>query len=53
MLTIETKKGEKKIIKKECTLRIKLNKEIVEVDGALLVGRPEKRIKKTIPKKRV
>lgn len=53
MLTIETNKGEKKIIKKGCTLKIKLNKEVVEIDGALLVGRPEKRIKKKVPKKRV
>ena len=53
MLTIETKNGDKKVIKSECVLKLWLPKEVVEVDGKLLVGSPEKRIKKSIPKKRV
>ena len=53
MLVIETSKGEKKVIKSQCTFKIFIPKGAVEVDGRLLVGRPEKRIKKTIRKKRV
>ncbi len=53
MLTIKTKKGEKKIIKRECTLKIKTDKGIVKIEGTLLSGNPEKRIKKSIPKKRI
>jgi len=46
MLILETSKGIRKIIKSEVKMRIKLNKEKLEVDGKLLVGRPEDRIKK-------
>jgi ribonuclease P protein subunit POP4 len=53
MLTIETKKGDKKVIKSECTFVFHLPNALVEVDGSLLVGSPEKRIKKSVPKKRV
>lgn len=43
-LLIETKKGMKKLVKKNIT--IKLEKEGVKIKGSLLVGRPEDRIKK-------
>ncbi len=50
-LTIETKKGEKKVIKKLCTFIFTLpDGTKVKVDGKLLVGRPEDRIKKKIPR---
>ncbi len=53
MLVIKTEKGEKKVIKKGCTFKIHIPKKVVEVEGLLLVGKPEKRIKKTFRKKRV
>ena len=46
MLTIKTKKGKKRIIKSEVVLKMKANKKIYEVNGKLLVGRPEERLKK-------
>ncbi|PIN86496.1 ribonuclease P protein component 1 [Candidatus Woesearchaeota archaeon CG10_big_fil_rev_8_21_14_0_10_44_13] len=46
MITISTKKGSKKLIKEE--IRIKLLREKITIDGKLLVGRPEDRIKKKI-----
>lgn len=46
MLTIDTEKGLKKLIKKE--IRMKLMKEKTTINGELLVGRPEDRIKKKI-----
>ena len=46
MLVIETKTGEKRLPKKECTFLFFLKDEDVEVNGALLVGKPEERIKK-------
>ncbi len=50
MLIIENEKGEeKKIPKKECVFVFTLpDKTKVEVDGKLLVGRPEDRIKKKL-----
>jgi len=46
-LKIETKNGEKTVIKKNCVFIFALpNKVKVQVDGKLLVGRPEDRIKK-------
>jgi ribonuclease P protein subunit POP4 len=46
-LKIETKNGEKTVIKKNCVFIFTLpNKVKVQVDGKLLVGRPEDRIKK-------
>lgn len=51
-LKIETKEGNEKIVPKaNCTFVFTLpNKLKVEVDGKLLVGRPEDRIKKKLPK---
>jgi len=46
-LKIETKAGEKTVIKENCVFVFTLpNKQKVEVDGKLLVSRPEDRIKK-------
>jgi len=46
-LKIETGKGEKLIPKKNCIFIFTLpNKTKVQVDGSLIVGRPEDRIKK-------
>jgi ribonuclease P protein subunit POP4 len=52
MLTIMTDEGEKKVAKKGSHFLLSLPNEKVEIDGELLEGAPEKRIKKTIPKKR-
>lgn len=50
-LKIETKRGEKIIPKRNCTFLFTLpDKTKVMVDGKLLVGRPEDRIKKKIPR---
>jgi len=51
MLKIETKKGEK-LIPKDITIFIfKLpNGTKVQVDGKILIGRPEDRIKKKLPR---
>lgn len=52
MLKIRTKEGEKLVEKSTCTFRISLpSGKKVEVDGRLLVGRPEERIKKKLLKK--
>jgi ribonuclease P protein subunit POP4 len=51
MLVIETKKGEKKVEKKSCVFVFKLpNGKRVEVEGWVIVGRPEDRIKKKLPR---
>jgi len=50
-LRIETKGGEKTVIKENCVFIFTLpNKQKVEVDGKLLVSRPEDRIKKKLPR---
>ena len=50
MLRLETRKKEKLVPKKNCVFVFKLpSGERVEVEGKLLVGRPEDRIKKKIP----
>jgi ribonuclease P protein subunit POP4 len=50
-LKIETTKGEKTISKSNCVFVFTLpDKKKVEVDGKLLVSRPEDRIKKKLPK---
>jgi len=50
-LRIETKGGEKTAIKKKCVFIFTLpDKQKVEVDGKLLVSRPEDRIKKKLPR---
>jgi ribonuclease P protein subunit POP4 len=46
LIVLATEKGEKKILKKEVTLKIKINEEEIQVDGNVLVGKPEERIKK-------
>jgi len=46
MIKILTERGEKKIPKAECTFRIKLDDVYVDIDGKILVARPEERIKK-------
>lgn len=46
MLIMETKKGNKNIIKSEVKIRLKMEGKIFDVDGKILVGRPEDRIKK-------
>lgn len=38
----------KKIIKSQCTLKMKINKKNTEIKGEVLVGRPEDRIKKRL-----
>ncbi len=45
-ITVKTKKGLKRLIKKNITITIK--KQKVKIKGSLLVGRPEDRIKKKI-----
>ncbi len=50
-LRIETKGGEKTVIKENCVFIFTLpNNQKVEVDGKLLVSRPEDRIKKKLPR---
>ncbi len=46
MLTMKTKEGKKKIIKSEVILKMKVKGKNYEVNGKILVGRPEERIKK-------
>jgi ribonuclease P protein subunit POP4 len=51
MLMIETPKGEKSLAKEDCTFSFHLSSgEWVKVQGSLLVGRPEDRIKKRLRK---
>ena len=50
-LVIETPKGEKRVEKKSCVFVFTLpDNTKVEVEGKLIVGRPEDRIKKKFPK---
>ncbi len=50
-LKVETRKGVKTLIKKECVFVFTLpDGTKVMVDGKLLVGRPEDRIKKKLPR---
>ena len=46
LLKIKTSKGEKRILKKQVTLKLPYKSKILEVQGKLLVGRPYERIKK-------
>ncbi|MFH8080633.1 MAG: ribonuclease P protein component 1 [Candidatus Aenigmatarchaeota archaeon] len=51
MIEIEAKDGVKKVQKKGTIFIFRLpNGKRVEVDGSLLVGRPEDRIKKKLPR---
>lgn len=45
-IVIETEKGEKRLLKAQNKFAFKLNKKMVLVEGKLLLGRPEERIKK-------
>lgn len=45
-LTIQTNNGEKKLIKDTITIKMKHNNKTYEINGKLLVNRPEERIKK-------
>lgn len=45
-LTIKQKDKMKKIIKNQAIFNFKVGEKIVQVDGKLLVGRPEDRLKK-------
>lgn len=45
-LTIETGKGEKKLMKSQNRFMFMVNRKKVVVEGKLLQGRPEERIKK-------
>lgn len=46
LLHVETEKGVKKIIKDHVTVRLRFKEKTLEINGKLLVGRPEERIKK-------
>lgn len=46
MFTVEVKGKMKRIIKDQVTLKVAFNSHNYKVDGRLLVGRPEDRIKK-------
>lgn len=45
-LLIETKNKNKRILKRQATFNIRLKDYIVQVEGKLLLGQPEDRIKK-------
>lgn len=45
-LVIEQKNKVKKLLKDQITINIKFPKKIIQVNGKLLLGRPEDRIKK-------
>lgn len=50
-LTIRTGKGPKSLVKGQCVFRFLLQAgDLVRVDGKVLVGRPEDRIKKKLKK---
>ena len=52
MLLLRTAKGEKLVEKSVCAFRINLpNGKKVDVNGKLLLGRPEERIKKKLPQR--
>ncbi len=38
----------KRIIKSQCIFKMKINKKTVEINGKVLVGKPEDRVKKQI-----
>ena len=48
MLVIESNNHIKRIIKNQVKLKMKINKKRLIIDGKLLVGRPEERLKKKI-----
>lgn len=46
LLLIQSKKGVKKVLKDQVTLTMKFNSKKIQVEGKLLVGKPEDRLKK-------
>jgi len=46
LFLIQTKKGEKKVLKDQITMELKVNNKKVQVDGKEFVGQPEDRLKK-------
>jgi len=46
MLIIQSNNQIKKIIKDQVTLELKMNNKLMQIDGKLLTGRSEERIKK-------
>ena len=48
MFTISTQRKEKKLIKHNVTLRVSIKGKTYDIDGSLLVGRPEDRLKKRV-----
>lgn len=46
MLIIQSNNKIKKIIKDQVTIELKMNNKLMQIDGKLLVGRSEERIKK-------
>ena len=45
-IVIQTKQGKKRLIKKNIIIEVIFNKKRIRIDGKLLAGRPEERIKK-------
>jgi len=46
MLVLETADGEKKLVKEQVVLRMRVGRKVVEVDGKSLVGKGYERVKK-------
>lgn len=46
MLVIETSKGKKRLMKGNITIVVVFDKKRIKIEGRLLVGRPEDRIKR-------
>ena len=53
MFIIETNGNKIKVVKEQSTFMFYLPNKNVKIEGSLLIGRPEKRMKKLLPKKRV
>ena len=47
-LVIETEKGKKRVIKQNAVFEFKFGKQRIRIDGKLLIGRPEERLKRKI-----
>ena len=45
-ITIKTNKGKKMLLKNNIKIETKVKNKKIEIDGKLLVGRPEDRVKK-------
>jgi ribonuclease P protein subunit POP4 len=46
MLILQTKNGRKKLIKEQNTIEFKMGNKKIRINGKLLQGRPEERIRK-------